>query len=91
MGRASRRKKLKSNYGKPLTIDDMTELEWKKYLRYTDREWEKVKPHFRVVETVDDVDDSVDGVWIYTKKDGKRNISYTGSFAQERFHLLCQD
>ena len=83
MGEASRRKKLDPNYGKPVMIGDKTEFEWKKAYVI------QIKPYFRVVETTDDVDDSVDGVWIYTKKDGKRMISYTGSFAQEHFDLAC--
>ena len=80
MGEANRRKKLDPNYGKPVIIGDKTDLEWKKYLRFTDKEWQKIKPHFRVVETTDDVDDSVDGIWTFINENGKRIISFTGSF-----------
>ena len=79
MGEAKRRKKKDPNYGKSEMIGDRTYLEWKKYLYFTDREWREIKPYFRVVDSVNEVDREVDGVWIYINE-GQRNIAFTGRF-----------
>ena len=82
MGEAKRRKKLDPNYGKPVVIGGKTDLEWKKEWCFTDREWQNIKPYFRVVDTVDDVDKMVDGVWIFYFQ-GKERIGFTGKFAND--------
>ena len=83
MGEAKRRKKLDPNYGKPVVIGGKTDLEWKKEWCFKDREWQKIKPYFRVVNTVDDVDKTVDGVWIYTDDEGNEVIAASRGFIEE--------
>ena len=85
MGESKRRKRLDVNYGKPVKIGNRTELEWKKELSFTDREWQRIRPHFRVVDTVEDVNESIDGVWIYYFC-GRETIGFTGRFAEEFGH-----
>ena len=82
MGESKRRKRLDVNYGKPVKIGNRTELEWKKELSFTDREWQRIRPHFRVVEDMEDVNQNIDGVWICYFK-GKETIVFTGRFEDE--------
>ena len=91
MGEAKRRKKLDPNYGKPVVIGGKTDLEWKKEWCFTDREWQKIKPYFRVVNTVDDVDKTVDGVWIYTDDEGDEVIVASGSFVKDLGNIYLGD
>ena len=79
MGEAKRRKLRDPNYGKVEMIGGKSYLEWKKRLYFTDKQWKEIKPHFRVVDASDDVDEAIDGVWIYSDK-GKKNIAFTGRF-----------
>ena len=79
MGEAKRRRRKDPSYGKSEMIGGRTYLEWKKYLYFTDREWKEMKPHFRVVNSVKEIDGVVDGVWIYIDK-GQENIAFTGRF-----------
>ena len=72
------------NYGKVEMIGGKSYLEWKKYLYFTDKQWKEIKPYFRVVDSADEVDGVVDGVWIYFDK-GKENIAFTGRFASYSF------
>ena len=85
MGESKRRKRLDINYGKPVKIGNRTELEWKKELLFTDREWQRVRPHFRVVDTIEDIDEDIDGVWICYFQ-GEETIAFTGRFSEEFGH-----
>ena len=80
MGEAKRRKKSDPNYGKPVIIGDKNDSEWKKHLCFTDRQWQKIKPHFKLVNSIDDVDDSIDGVWRYIDEEDQEKVVLTGSF-----------
>ena len=80
MGEAKRRKKLDPNYGKPVIIGDKNDSEWKQDLCFTDRQWRKIKPHFKLVNSIDDVDDTIDGVWRYIDEEDQEKVVLTGSF-----------
>ena len=80
MGEAKRRKKLDPNYGKPVIIGDKSDSEWKEHLCFTDRQWRKIKPHFKLVNSIDDVDDTIDGVWRYIDEKYQEKVILTGSF-----------
>ena len=88
MGEAKRRKMLDPNYGKHKSeeiIGHRTESEWRKKLGFTVRKWKKVQPNFRVVDNYDDVDDSIDGLWVYKNEYGQEMLSFTGYFAECAF------
>ena len=80
MGEAKRRKKLDPNYGKPVIIGDKNDSEWKEHLCFTDRQWRKIKHHFKLVNSIDDVDDTIDGVWRYIDEEDQEKVVLTGSF-----------
>ncbi len=87
MGEARRRKKLDPNFGKPKPpeIDDVIynrkESEWQRELGLTKKEWKRIKPTIRIVESANDVDDSIDALWIYKKNSRQTGVSFTGTFA----------
>ncbi len=83
MGEAKRRKKLDPNYGKSVVTSGKSDWEWKKELGLTNREWQKIKPYFRVVDTLDDVDMTVDGFWIYTDDEGNEAITISKDLVNE--------
>ena len=80
MGEAKRRKKLDPNYGKSPMMGWRTESEWKKRLRVPERHWDKIKPDLRIVDSRDDIDESVSAVWIYRDDEGEV-IKPTGAHA----------
>ena len=88
MGEARRRKLLDPSYRRSKSnklIGGRTESQWKKRLNFTDRKWRKIKPYFRVVDTCDDVDSFIDGIWVYySDYDSKEVLSFTGCFADSR-------
>ena len=71
MGEAKRRKKLDPNYGKSPMMGWRTESEWKKRLHIPDKHWNKMKHDLRVVESRDDIDESISAVWIYRDDEGE--------------------
>lgn len=89
MGESKRRKKLDPTYGqaKPKFFGK-TALQWQRDLSLTSQEWDFIAPHFRVVDTAEDVDDSVDGFWIYYRSDGKQMLSFTGAILEHFSHKL---
>ena len=80
MGEAKRRKRLDPNYGKSSMMGWRTELEWKKILGFPEGFWVEVKHDLRVVNTLDDVDESLDRVWIYKDEKGQEVMKPTGIF-----------
>ena len=92
MGEAKRRKKQDPNYGKSHVMGWRTELEWKKILGIPEKEWTKIKHDLKVVNSINDIDESVNGVWIYKNDKGDEIIKPTGIFAAdisyERLNLI---
>ncbi len=80
MGEAKRRKKLDPNYGKSPMMGWRTESEWKKRLRIPEKHWDKMKHDLKVVESRDNIDESISAVWIYKDDEGEV-IKPTGAHA----------
>ena len=55
-------------------------------------EWTKIKHDLRVVNSINDIDESVNGIWIYRNDKGDETIKPTGIFAAdisyERLNLI---
>ena len=83
MGEAKRRKKINPNYGKSQMMGWRTELEWKKKLGIPEKYWAKAKSDLRIVNSLNDIDESIDAVWIYKDKKGNEIIKPTGGFASD--------
>ena len=83
MGEAKRRKKLDPNYGKSPMMGWRTELEWKKKLGVPEKHWAQAKSDLRIINSLNDVDESIDAVWIYKDKKGNEIIKPTGGFASD--------
>ena len=81
MGEAKRRKKQDPNYGKSPMMGWRTELEWRRKLGITEREWTEAKQELKVVNSINDVDESMDAIWIYKDNKGEEIIKPTGMFA----------
>ena len=81
MGEAKRRKKLDPNYGKSPMMGWKTELEWKRTLGVPERDWDEIKCDLKIINSINDINESIDAVWIY--KDNKNNeiIKPTGIYA----------
>ena len=94
MGEAKRRKKLDPNFGQPKPpkpekiFAGKTESQWKEELKLPDNEWNEIKYHLRTANNRDEVDSEIDAVWIYTRDDGKKNISFTGNLANKSMRKL---
>ena len=83
MGEAKRRKKLDPNYGKSPMMGWRTELEWKKRLGILEKYWAEARADLKVVETIDDVDESIDAVWIYKDAEDNEILKKTGRFLEK--------
>ena len=83
MGEAKRRKKLDPNYGKSPIMGWRTQSEWKRKLRITEREWTEAKQELKVVNSINDIDESINAIWIYKDDKDDEIIKPTGIFASD--------
>ena len=82
MGEAKRRKKLDPTFGQSqLIIHGRTEEQMRRELDISMRRWIELKPYIRVVDTSEDVDDSITGLWFYLSEDGRVYFSVTQELA----------
>ena len=83
MGEAKRRKKLDPNYGKSPMIGWRTESAWKRILRVPEKDWARAKSDLRVVNSINDIDESINAIWIYKDDKSDEIIKPTGIFASD--------
>ena len=88
MGEAKRRKKLDPNYGKPKLINGKSKLEILKRINMTPQQCRELEPYTRIINSPNEIDDSIDGIWIYKKDQGKIGISFTGNLAGNSFNFI---
>ena len=83
MGEAKRRKKLDPNYGKSPIMGWRTESAWKRILRIPEKDWARAKSDLRVINSINDIDESINAIWIYKDDKGDEIIKPTGIFASD--------